>query len=59
LTVDDDGRGFRPGLARRAEDKEHFGLRILEDLARAAGGRLTVESSPGAGTHVRIELPVR
>lgn len=59
LTVDDDGRGFRPGLARRAEDKEHFGLRILDDLARQAGGRLTVESNPGAGTHVRIELPAR
>jgi two-component system NarL family sensor kinase len=59
LTVDDDGRGFRPGLARRAEDNEHFGLRILDDLATEAGGRLTVESSPGSGTRVRVELPVR
>jgi two-component system NarL family sensor kinase len=58
LSVEDDGRGFVPGQRRRAEDKEHFGLRILDDLARDAGGRLTVASSPGGGTRVEIEVPV-
>jgi two-component system, NarL family, sensor kinase len=53
LTVEDDGRGF-------ASDAEagHFGLRIMEDLARDAGGRLVVESAPGEGTRVELEVPV-
>lgn len=59
LSVEDDGRGFIPGQGRRADDNQHFGLRILDDLARDAGGRLTVESSPGGGTRVRIEVPVQ
>jgi two-component system NarL family sensor kinase len=58
LSVEDDGRGFVPGQRRRAEDKEHFGLRMLDDLTRAAGGQLTVASSPGGGTRVQIEVPV-
>jgi signal transduction histidine kinase len=57
LTVEDDGRGFVHGESHRANGNEHFGLRILEDLARDAGGRLTVQSSPGAGTRVSIEVP--
>jgi signal transduction histidine kinase len=58
LSVEDDGRGFVPGPARRAEDKRHFGLRILHDLAQDAGGTLTIDSKPGGGTRVRIEVPV-
>jgi two-component system, NarL family, sensor kinase len=54
LSVHDDGRGFDP-----AEQPEgHFGLRMMRDLLREAGGSLTVESSPGEGTTVRAEVPV-
>jgi len=59
LSVEDDGRGFVRSPGRRAEDKRHFGLRILQDLADDSGGTLTVESQPGEGTRVRIEVPVR
>jgi signal transduction histidine kinase len=58
LTVEDDGRGFAPAGVRRPEATEHFGLRMLEDLARDAGGRLTIDSSPGAGTRVSVEVPL-
>lgn len=34
------------------------GLRGLADRAEALGGRLTVESIPGAGTRLSVELPV-
>jgi signal transduction histidine kinase len=57
LTVEDDGRGFvaaDPGGERR----KHFGLRILQDLATDANGELAVDSRPGDGTRVRIEVPV-
>ncbi len=59
LSVEDDGRGFVPGRSRRAEDREHFGLRVIDDLARDAGALLTVDSHPGRGTRIQIEIPAR
>jgi signal transduction histidine kinase len=53
LTVADDGRGFMPG----DQPEGHFGLRLIGDLAAEAGGRLDLDSAPGAGTRVRVELP--
>jgi two-component system, NarL family, sensor kinase len=56
LTVVDDGAGFEPD--REPSDGEgHFGLRLLSELARDAGGSLDVDSAPGRGTTVRLELP--
>lgn len=52
LVVRDDGRGFEPDAA----PDDHFGLRILGDLAREAGGALDVESAPGAGTTLRVQV---
>ena len=53
--VADDGRGFTPN---GSQDREHMGLGLLSDLAEEAGGRLAVESQPGAGTKLRLEVPV-
>jgi signal transduction histidine kinase len=53
LEVADDGRGFDAGSER---PEGHFGLRLAEDLARDAGGDLTIDSRSGEGTRVRIEL---
>ncbi|HEX6715379.1 MAG TPA: sensor histidine kinase [Thermoleophilaceae bacterium] len=52
--VSDDGRGFTPN---GSGDREHMGLEMLSDLAEEAGGRLAVESRPGAGTKLRLEVP--
>ena len=41
LTVADDGRGFEPAAAAEG----------------ATGGGATIESRPGAGTRVRVEVP--
>jgi signal transduction histidine kinase len=57
LTVGDDGRGFDP--ARAGAGEGHFGLALLRDLARERGAELTVDSGPGAGTRVTIEVPRR
>jgi signal transduction histidine kinase len=54
LVVSDDGAGFEPtaaGAGRR------LGLASMRERARAAGGRLTVDSRPGGGTTVRLEVP--
>jgi signal transduction histidine kinase len=59
LSVADDGKGFRPEdpLARPAEG--HFGLRLLADQVRDAGGSFDLDSAPGRGTSVRVEVPAR
>jgi two-component system, NarL family, sensor kinase len=53
LEVADDGVGFDPA----AVPDGHFGLRLLADLAHDAGGRLEIDSAPGRGTTVVLELP--
>jgi signal transduction histidine kinase len=58
VTVEDDGKGFAPDEQSDDERRKHFGLRILRDLANDANGELSVESRPGSGTRVRIEVPV-
>jgi signal transduction histidine kinase len=55
LEVVDDGTGFEPEAAGGAARR--LGLASMRDRARAAGGRLTVRSRPGAGTTVRLEVP--
>lgn len=53
VTVSDDGRGFAsPGTSGS-------GLVGLSDRLAAVGGRLIVDSRPGAGTTLRGLLPVR
>ena len=56
LSVEDDGRGFEPAHAR---PEGHFGLSLIEDVARDSGAELTVSSRPGEGTTVRIELQAK
>jgi signal transduction histidine kinase len=55
LEVGDDGRGFEAGAGRPSG---HFGLSLIEDLARDAGADLSVRSAPGEGTRVRLEAKV-
>ncbi|MFG2935655.1 GAF domain-containing sensor histidine kinase [Streptomyces sp. NPDC048282] len=55
LRVTDDGRGFDPHLTRRAG--RHLGLVSMRDRAGGVGGTLTVESAPGKGTTIEMEVP--
>ncbi|MFH8751241.1 GAF domain-containing sensor histidine kinase [Streptomyces rimosus] len=55
LRVADDGRGFDTRAVRRAG--RHLGLVSMRDRASGVGGRLTVESEPGKGTAVEMEVP--
>lgn len=59
LIVEDDGSGFGPEVRDRRAAGGHLGLSLLEDLARQAGGSLAIQSSPGQGTRVELEAPVR
>lgn len=55
IGVADDGRGFDP---QAPPGPEHRGLRNMRDRALALGGQLFIDSSPGQGTRVVLELPV-
>jgi signal transduction histidine kinase len=54
LTVDDDGVGFDPSAASLRSRR--LGLTSMEERARAIGGTLTIDSQPGEGTRVRLEV---
>ena len=56
VTVRDDGVGFDP--AARAVRSRRLGLTSMRERAEALGGQVTVESQPGAGTTVRVEVPL-
>jgi signal transduction histidine kinase len=58
LAIADDGRGFTPDEAQAARDDGHLGLRVLADMAKDAGGKLDIDSEPGRGTRVWLEVPV-
>lgn len=66
LQVVDDGVGMSPGMRTRVFDpffitraSDETGLRLPLTRARVrrAGGELLIDSSPGAGTAVRVFLP--
>jgi len=59
LVVADDGRGFTAAERERRAAEGHVGLMLLEGLAVQAGGTLTVDSEPGRGTTVELEVPAR
>jgi two-component system NarL family sensor kinase len=54
LAVSDDGRGFSPEEPAAG----HFGLVGAGERARLLGGELRVESAPGAGTRLTVEVPL-
>ncbi|PWI05369.1 diguanylate cyclase [Streptomyces sp. NWU339] len=55
LRVTDDGKGFDPQIIRSAG--RHLGLVSMRDRASGVGGSLTVESAPGKGTTIEMEVP--
>ena len=56
VEVEDDGRGFSAG--RVSEQGGGLGLVGMQERAIMLGGRVSVDSVPGQGTRVRLELPV-
>lgn len=54
LEIDDDGQGFDPSHVRA----EGQGLRNMRERAKALGGDVVVESTPGEGTTVEVRLPL-
>lgn len=55
IEISDDGSGFDPATVAAGGDT--FGLRSMRERAEIIGGRLHLDSAPGRGTRVRLELP--
>ena len=59
LDVRDDGVGFDPNDAISAKGgASGFGLKAMRERVERSGGALLVESGPGRGTALVVELPV-
>jgi signal transduction histidine kinase len=52
--VEDDGLGFDP---TRDPETAHLGLLGIQERAMALGGTLCIESTPGSGTSIFVEVP--
>ena len=51
IEINDDGRGFGDDVPQGT------GLSSMRERAEAVGGRLRIESMPGHGTHIDVDLP--
>jgi len=54
IEVQDHGAGFVPADV----PADRFGLRGIVERARLFGGTATIESQPGAGTRIVVDLPI-
>lgn len=56
IEIRDDGSGFDPG--QPTIRSRRLGLTSMNERAAALGGRLTIDSAPGRGTAVLVEVPL-
>ena len=60
LVVEDDGRGFDASrLASLPPDQRGLGLREITERAKMMRGRAVIQSRPGQGTRLIVEVPLR
>ena len=57
VVIQDDGSGFDPAGVARA-DGNRFGLQFMRERAEELGGRAEVDSTPGRGTRIVVEVPL-
>jgi signal transduction histidine kinase len=58
LNIKDDGCGFYPHLVTAVSEQRHLGLISMRERAAIAGGSLTLDTEPGAGTSLLVRLPL-
>jgi PAS domain S-box-containing protein len=57
VQIRDDGLGFDPAAPDAGAAPGHLGLVAMRERATLAGGRLSIESTPGEGTTVEVWVP--
>jgi signal transduction histidine kinase len=56
LTAEDDGRGFEP---ESVDESTHFGIGLMRERVRLAGGVLGIQSELKHGTRLEVRFPIR
>lgn len=60
LVIADDGLGFDPAIVTGGpSSSRRLGLLTMRERAQAIGGRFQIESQPGWGTRVIVEVPAQ
>ena len=60
LRIEDDGKGFE--VNKRLSDsltEKRMGLSSMEERAGLLGGNISIQSTPGEGTKIKVEIPIR
>ncbi len=58
MEVADSGRGFDVAAVMQRPLAGHFGLEGMRERVTLLGGRFSIESRPGLGTRICVELPI-
>ena len=59
ISISDDGCGFAPGRDVTAiASSEGHGLGNMRHRVAEIGGKLGIQSSPGSGTTIQVEVPL-
>ena len=57
LTIKDNGKSFQVDRVVTGKGSQRLGLLGMRERVEMVGGRFSIESAPGQGTTVRVELP--
>ncbi len=57
ICIEDDGKGFDPAMPAEPA-RQHYGLAIMRERAQSIGGDLHVDSQPGRGTRIMLDVPL-
>lgn len=57
--IEDDGKGFDVDRIMASASEKKLGLFGMHERASLIGGKLTIESQPGAGTTIFLEVPLK
>lgn len=59
MVIEDDGKGFDVEKVMAQADDEKLGLFGMQERASLIGGKVIIESKPGEGTTLFLDLPVK
>ncbi|APV44351.1 Signal transduction histidine kinase [Dehalogenimonas formicexedens] len=58
VSIQDDGKGFDSGQYYHGQSRHGHGLNVMKERAISAGGVLKINSVPGKGTILTIDIPL-
>jgi signal transduction histidine kinase len=57
MSIEDDGKGFVHSSQRAPSSSGGMGILSMRERAASFGGTLTIESVPGKGTSILVDIP--